>query len=146
MNTIRQLIDLIEQDTAQGAGCIFFARDTQRFLIAQRSNQVSHPGTWGTWGGAMETGETPQDTTRREAMEESGYTGPFVLQPLSVYRKRGFSYWNYLAVVDHEFQPKINWEVQDYAWCAYGDWPQPLHFGLKALLNDSNLSLRADEA
>lgn len=31
----------------QGAGCIFYAKDTNRYLIAHRSRYVLEPNTWG---------------------------------------------------------------------------------------------------
>lgn len=119
------------------AGCIFLARDTQRFLIAKRSRSVEQPGTWGSWGGAMKRGEEPKATARREAHEETGYSGPVNMVPLYVYRDRTFSYSNFLAVVPRQFDPQLNWEAQSYVWCEFGDWPQPLHFGLQAIFADS---------
>jgi hypothetical protein len=49
-------------------------------------------------------------------------------------------YYNYLIVVDTEFEPKIppenRWETQGWDWFEYGKWPSNLHFGVKAILND----------
>src|SRR3569833_3234259 len=44
---------------AQGAGVVFIAGDARRFLLAHRSEDVEQPGTWGTWGGAIDAGEDP---------------------------------------------------------------------------------------
>lgn len=127
----------------QAAGSVPFARDTKRFLIAHRSRYVEQPGTWGTWGGAVNEGESPEGTARREFQEESDYHGAVQMVPLYVFRDKSFRYSNYLAIVEHEFKPHFGthypqpgWETQGYRWVAYGDWPQPMHFGLKALLND----------
>jgi hypothetical protein len=46
----------------QGAGCIFLALDTERLCIAHRSRKVEQPGTWGTWGGAIDSFESPEKT------------------------------------------------------------------------------------
>lgn len=121
---------------AQGAGCIFLARDSKRLLIAHRSRAVEQPGTWGTWGGAIDSGENPEEAVRREAIEEAGHEGHLTLVPLYVFRDKKFRYSNFLAIVDEEFQPQLNWETQGYEWCDFGHWPQPLHFGLKAMLAD----------
>jgi 8-oxo-dGTP pyrophosphatase MutT (NUDIX family) len=121
---------------AQGAGSIFLARDTGRLLIAHRSRAVEQPGTFGTWGGAIDRGEKPEAAARREAMEEAGHAGHLTMVPLYVFRDKKFRYSNFLAVVDHEFTPELNWETQGYRWVDYGDWPQPLHFGLQAMLSD----------
>jgi len=57
--------------------------------------------------------------------------------PLFVFKHHsGFTYYNYLAIVEHEFKPVLNWETQDYRWVEWGDWPEPLHNGLKLLLGD----------
>jgi 8-oxo-dGTP pyrophosphatase MutT (NUDIX family) len=121
---------------AQGAGCLFFARSTGRFLVAHRSRQVEQPGTWGTWGGAIDRGEDPVEAVKREAHEETGYTGPIEIVPAYVFTKDTFRYSNFVVVVPDEFKPRLDWENQGFRWCEYGDWPTPAHFGLVALLND----------
>jgi len=120
----------------RGAGCIFFAMDTNRFLIAHRSRHVQEPSTWGTWGGAIDSSETPESAVSREVREESGYTGNFKL--IHVYdfkHESGFVYHNYIAVVESEFTPELDWESQGYEWAEYGNWPSPLHPGLQNLIN-----------
>lgn len=120
----------------RGAGVLFFAEDTERFLIAKRSSQVEEPHTWGTWGGAISNDEKPVDGARREAHEETGYSGAMKFKLLWVFKhKSGFEYHNFLAIVSKEFTPKLNWESEDFAWVSLGDWPSPLHPGMKALLS-----------
>ena len=120
-----------------GAGCIMMARSTGRFLIAHRSDEVQEPNTWGTWGGAIDQGLTPQEAVRQEVSQEAGYHGPLKLIPLYVFRHpSGFTYYNYLAVVDDEFDPELNWETQDYDWFTFGRWPRNKHPGLAKLLSD----------
>lgn len=60
------------------------------------------------------------------------------LIPLYQFQKGSFRYSNFLAVVPHEFKVHCNWESQGYRWCAIGDWPEPLHFGLQALFADAD--------
>lgn len=121
-----------------GAGCMIMAEDTKRFLMPLRSGQVEQPGTWGTWGGAIDKGKTPEQAVRQEVREEAGYAGHFELYPLYIFEddESGFKYYNFLAVVDEEFAPRLNWETSDYEWVEFGDWPQPLHFGVQGILND----------
>ena len=123
----------------QAAGCVFVAKDTGRFCIAHRSAAVQEPGTWGTIGGAIDESEDPAEAVRREVAEETGYTGDMQLIPLMVFRAPtgSFKYHNFLAVVSTEFTPDLNWETQAYAWFKFGEWPSPLHPGLKSLLADS---------
>ena len=121
---------------AAGAGCIFLARSTGRILISHRSPDVEQPGTWGTFGGAVNRGEDATTAVRREVSEEAGYHGQYDLIPLFVFQSGTFRYSNFLAEVEEEFTPILDWESQGYIWCDFGDWPEPLHFGLVSLLND----------
>ncbi len=121
----------------QGAGCILFAKDTGRFCLAHRSQQVEEPGTWGTWGGAIDNNEDPAKACLRELQEESGYMGRAKLVPLYVFsHSSGFRYYNFLAIIEKEFKPVMDWETQGYDWFTLDDLPQPLHKGMVSLLND----------
>jgi 8-oxo-dGTP pyrophosphatase MutT (NUDIX family) len=129
----------------QGAGCIFMAKTTGRLLLPLRSAMVLQPETWGVWGGAIDSGENPSQAVSREASEEVGFRGIIEkLIPLYVYKdqKSGFQYHNFLAVVDDEFDPKLNWETDKYKWVEYGRWPSPLHFGLKSLIQHSGNEIK----
>lgn len=128
--------DILEQVRfgKAGAGCIFLAKKTGRLLLPQRSQYVLEPNKWGTWGGKMDEGETPEMTVKREISEESGYNGSYQLIRLGEFREKNFTYYNYLAIVDNEFTPILNPETQNYKWIDYGDWPAPLHFGLKYII------------
>jgi 8-oxo-dGTP pyrophosphatase MutT (NUDIX family) len=120
----------------QAAGCIFMSRDTGRFLIAHRSEKVQEPNTWGTWGGAIDDGESPLDAVSREVHEEAGYEGDATLYHVWTFEHHtGFKYHNFIAVVEEEFEPKLDWETQGWKWCEPGCWPDPLHPGLKTLLD-----------
>ncbi|RYY05086.1 MAG: NUDIX hydrolase, partial [Alphaproteobacteria bacterium] len=122
----------------QGAGCIVLAHDTGRVLLAHRSADVLEPGTWGNWGGAVDEGVSPKSHALKELYEETGYQGPVEsTRPLLVFEKGAFRYSNYLVVVPTEFEPELNWEADGYRWCEINEWPQPLHYGLKALFSDS---------
>lgn len=127
-----------------GAGCIFIAKDTGRILLNHRSRYVEQPGTWGVWGGAIDSRETPIQAVKREAQEESGYIpDDSSIIPIYVFHdeKSGFKYYNFIVLTDDEFTPKIpissQWETQGWKWVEFGNWPSPLHFGVKAILNDS---------
>lgn len=127
----------------RAAGCIVFAQETGRILLAHRSRAVLEPNTWGTWGGAVDPGETPADTARREATEECGLPAASLLQmiPSFVFRhESGFEYHNHIAVVSQEFTPVLGWETQGWLWVAPDDLgnqlaPEDLHPGLQALID-----------
>ena len=121
-----------------GAGCVILAKDTGRLLIAYRGEHVEQPLTWGTWGGAIDGGERPVEAVRREVSEETGYRGSIeAIKPLLVFAAGAFRYHNFLVVVPQEFRPRLGWEHAGFAWCDFGNWPSPLHFGLRAMLDDA---------
>lgn len=126
----------------KGAGAIIVARDTGRILLPHRSQSVEQPNTWGVWGGAIDSQEDPESAARREVQEEAGAPDIKEMIPLHVFRKGDFAYHNFLAIVSHEFKPKLNWETQGYRWINYGDWPQPMHFGLESLVKNSGREIQ----
>jgi 8-oxo-dGTP pyrophosphatase MutT (NUDIX family) len=119
-----------------GAGCIFVALDTGRLLLPLRSEHVQQPLTWGTWGGAIDEGETPEKAVRREVSEEAGYHGHYEIEPLFLFKSGTFRYFNYLAIVDNEFTPRLDWENKKADWFELDALPSPLHFGLAGVLDD----------
>jgi 8-oxo-dGTP pyrophosphatase MutT (NUDIX family) len=121
----------------KGAGVIIMARSQARFLFGLRSNDVNEPGTWGGFGGKIDGGETAQTAVKREVKEELGYHGPISLNLLYLYKDKDFKYYNYLGVIDEEFDPDLNWEHDNYAWVEFGQWPEPLHFGAEEAIEKS---------
>lgn len=120
-----------------GAGCIIMSKDSGRILIPLRSKKTREPGTWGTWGGAIDENETPKETVMREVYEEAGYVGVKKIIPLHVFKhESGFKYYNFLVLVENEFNPTINFETKDWDWFYIDNLPSPLHFGLKGILNN----------
>jgi 8-oxo-dGTP pyrophosphatase MutT (NUDIX family) len=117
----------------QAAGCIIVAEDTGRWCLQQRSDTVSDPGVWSTWGGGREPGETLEQTVRRELAEEGGYVGPLTLEPLS----RNSQYATFIGRVPHEFEPRINRESKDWCWCESDQLPEPMHPGLAQALSEN---------
>ena len=119
-----------------GAGGLFLAKSTGRFMFALRSPHVQEPHTWGTWGGAMDEGEDPKTAAKREMFEETKYRGTVEMQHVYTFhdQESGFRYFNFFAIIPDEFKPKLDWENSNYRWVAYGDWPKPLHFGAKTLI------------
>lgn len=125
----------------KGAGSLIMARTTGRFLVQLRSEHVEEPGTWGTWGGAIDSGMTSEDAALNEFEEETGVSSNNVREviPLYVFKhSSGFEYHNFLIVVDDEFTPRPNraneWEIDGFKWVEHSNFPRPLHFGLKSLL------------
>ena len=112
------------------------ARDTDRILFLQRSVHCDEPRTWGMCSGEIDDEELPEETALRELEEETGHDGDVSLVSLLVSRTDGRMFWSYLAIVDEEFVPELNWEHTGHAWVTPGAWPQPLHPGVERMLSD----------
>ena len=92
---------------------------------------------WGIVGGTNEGIETPWEGLRREIKEEIGSL-PEIKKtiPLETFVSNDdhFNFHTYLCVVEKEFIPVLNDEHDGYAWVEFGNWPKPLHQGLKNTL------------
>jgi 8-oxo-dGTP pyrophosphatase MutT (NUDIX family) len=129
------------------AGMIFLAKDTGRIGIGKRSEYVLEPGTYGTMGGAGNPGESPEQVAIREGCkEEAGYAGKIEMIPLAVFEHHsGFKYFNFLGVVEKEFEPTLNWENSSFSWVdGLDSLPTPLHPGMHFLIANSRHSIDAE--
>lgn len=121
----------------QGAGVLLVARDTGRVLLLKRSESVStEPGTWAIPGGKVDRGETVQTAAIRELREEAGYGGPMVVsaKPIFILEGADLVFSTYIGLVEHEFEPWLNWESDDAKWCRLSRLPRPIHFGVKEMM------------
>jgi len=117
---------------------MILARNTCRFLHQLRSATSAQPNTYGQFGGSLDNNEDINNGLKREILEETGYDGPMIIRPLMTFRdpQKSFVYYNNLAIVPFEFEPRINDESGGYVWTNYREWPTPLHPGYAGLLKD----------
>ncbi len=126
-------------------GVLVFCISTKRFLLLKRSKHVYEPNTWGIISGKMDEGETSViEAVVREAEEETGYQLE-TLQPSYVFKSGQFTFYNFIAFVDEEFVPKLNWENTDYGWFELEEFPENLHFGVVKLIENEDLEAIASE-
>ena len=120
----------------RGAGALFYAKKSKRFMLGYRSEEVLQPHTFGTFGGAIDDDEAIIEAITREIVEETGYDKSIELIPLLVFKKGTFSYYNYLAIIEEEFTPTLNWENEDAPWMTLSQVMRckQLHFGIAHLL------------
>ena len=124
------------------SGCLFLAIDTGRVMLQQRSSNSSHPRTWGFFGGKGEKAERPIQTLLRELEEEIGLLpGVEKVYPLNnfVSPDKKFIYNTFVVAVYEEFVPVLNNESDGFCWVKIGNWPRPLHPGVKAQLFNKDI-------
>ncbi len=124
----------------QAAGIVLYAEDTGRYGLQQRSDSINDGGLWAAWGGGRKPGESLEQCAKRELAEEGGYTGPIELKRIGENAK----YVTFIGTVPKEFEPRPDNEWQDYCWVELGHWPQPLHPGVAAALQ--NVYIKEDTA
>ena len=123
------------------SGALFYAKSTKRFLLLHRANGKKN-NLWGLVGGTNEGAETPFEGLQREITEEIGHL-PEIKKtiPLESFisNDQKFLFHTYLCLVEDEFLPVLNNEHDGYAWVSFGQWPKPLHHGLRnTLTNKTN--------
>ena len=125
------------------SGALFYTLDTQRFLFLHRT-QSRQADVWGLVGGTNESEEIPYQALLREIKEEVGETPEIIKSiPLETFvsNDEKFNFHTYLCVTKSEFIPNLNGEHNGYAWVSFGNWPKPLHQGLRnTLQSKSNLT------
>ena len=133
---------------------IFLARRRRTEILAvHRCAELG--GYWHTIAGGIELGESPDEAARRELEEESGLRverlgEPFVNRyPLDQEPPESRARFApgltevpvhaYLVDVADDWEPQLDWEHDDYRWCAVDDaatayrWPETGE-ALRALL------------
>lgn len=124
------------------SGALFYSLDTHRFLFLHRTKS-KNKDVWGLVGGTNEDGETPWSGLQREIEEEIGHVNIKKTIPLETFVSNDtkFHFHTYLCIVENDFIPILNSEHDGFAWCSFGKWPKPLHYGLQNTLNKkTNLS------
>jgi len=129
-----------------GAGALIIALDTGRILMPLRSQAVEQPSTWGTWGGAIDQGEDPASSAMREVHEESGHSGQIKMIPLNVFEDGDFKYFNFIALVPSEYEPRLNWETSRADWVTLDNLPNPMHFGMEFIMSDQQAVAKIKKA
>ena len=125
---------------SKGAGMLFTTGE--KILLLKRSSQVEQPGTWGVPGGAVKVdddgGHMPLlDAAKEEVREELGRLPAFRVIGKTVFRKGGFEFVTFVALVQVEFKPTLNWENDKSGWFAVDELPNRLHFGVKYTLSQA---------
>lgn len=124
-----------------GAGCLIYAKNTNKLLLILRSDLVSAPLSWSFPGGKIDEGEKPGRAARREVLEEIGFDlsgAPMRLIHVNDTHAPRFRFYTFATVVDREFEPVLNWESAEHRWCSADELPSPLHWGVRQTLDNKS--------
>ncbi len=113
--------------------------DGPELLLQQRADWSHHGGTWGTPGGALHVGESPEHGALREVREELGLLpDDLALGAHSVDDHGGWAYTTVLARPLRAIEPgdlRLDGESDGVAWIGLADLASvPLHPGFEASL------------
>jgi len=120
-----------------GVNCVFWCHDKEgRVLLHKRSNKCrDEQGTWDCGGGAMEFGETFEETVRREIIEEYG-TEPLAIDYVStenVLREHNGkpTHWvknvHWVLVDPAKVRNGDPEKIDEIGWFTFDNLPKPLH-------------------
>ena len=130
-----------EREQIVCSGALFYAKNTQRFLLLQKA-EGKHRGTWGLVGGTNIEGENPWQGLQREIVEEIGAM-PNILKTLPietfVSNDTVFNFHTYLCVIEEEFVPTLSAEHCGWAWATVDLAPKPLHQGLRSSFGNKTI-------
>lgn len=124
----------------KGAGICFVDPDGYALFLL-RSPEANHPNEWDFPGGHADDNETPEQTARRETMEEIGAMPYGELVPMSDYSSpddsgENVDFITYRMDIMRQFTPKLDEEEHTaYVWRKLSDPPQPLHPGVKETID-----------
>jgi 8-oxo-dGTP pyrophosphatase MutT (NUDIX family) len=126
-----------------GAAGLFLHRDGAQgpeVLLQHRAQWSHHGGTWGTPGGALHEGESPEDGALREVREELGLLPRDVeLEVTSVDDHGGWAYTTVIARPVRTIEPgdlRLDGESDGVAWVSLAGLDEvELHPGLAASLD-----------
>ena len=121
-----------------GSGFLVLCPKNKSILLVLRNDSTP---TWANLGGLVEQYETPLQCAKRELLEESGFIENSDYRivssdPLHIYKNNTFNYYSYLAIMDEEKSPVLNYENKQFVWASLNSLPSPLHFGLDEILQN----------
>lgn len=120
------------------SGALFYAKNTQRILLLQKS-KGKHQGTWSLVGGTADANENAWQSLMREIVEEIGFMPNIIKSiPLETFVSNDsvFNFHTYLCVISEEFLPQLSNEHSGYSWTTVDFAPKPLHQGLRSSLSN----------
>ena len=130
----------IHWGAAGGAGLLFRYVPQQgkpTYLLQQRSRWVDYGGTWGIPGGAIRKRESPEETARREVIEEIGVLPSYRVTGVEVQDcGGGWKFYIVTADVDEPFSAFCVRQTDAIGWFTTEELQNlPLHPGFREWLD-----------
>lgn len=126
----------------KGAGIMLITPDDE-VLFLLRSPNANHPNEWDLPGGRADDDETPEETAKRECAEEIGAYPYGELSKISDTFSKDDSgsevdFITFRQFIRHKFTPKIDKsEHTQYKWASLETPPEPLHPGVREVVNQA---------
>lgn len=144
---LKALLDLLEEDdenapdraddsSITAAGILLVTKDGQA-LFLKRGEGGDHAGEWDLPGGRVEPGEAIEQAVSRETIEETGRLpeGDRTVFARRIDKATGVDFTTFLQRIEAPYIPTLNDEHTGYAWAPVIDPPQPLHPGVKIVID-----------
>lgn len=131
--------------SARAAGILFRTKDGLALFLKRGDGADDHDGEWCTPGGGIEGDETPAQAASRETTEETGFHPPEISEPLAVTKIDGVEFSTFLVEEPEPFDVVLNGEHSEYAWAPIDAPPEPLHPGVRAVLDRLNAPAEDEE-
>lgn len=122
----------------RAAGTLFVTPQGRMLFLHRAMDEQNYGGHWSLPGGMAEDGEEPEQTARREAVEEMGDhpDGERHLVSRKTSPTGTVTFHTFVQPVNKEFAPRLNEEHSGYTWADAGHLPEPMHPAVRQLLQD----------
>lgn len=104
-------------NTRKTSQIILFTKEGKILLQHRAADAKRNPNNWGSFGGGIEEGETPEQAARREAFEEIEYTlqNPKLIDEEAENGSEEITTYTFTEEYDSS-QPIVLHEGQGYGW------------------------------
>ena len=127
MESWRRFAEEQAKKSREFSSFVVFISPEEKILILKRQNNsdMRFPGLWSFTGGGAEEGEEPEDTVRREALEETGMTANGMEHVHTKNDEGGDVHFFKCLDFDGEVQKdKVLDEHDDFKWISPNDLDQ----------------------
>ncbi len=111
-----------------------------KVLLLRRSSNGDAPGYWGIPGGKTEGDEGTIEAAIRESEEEIGRPPYSRMFPIDRTNDGRVEYTTFSASSESQFTPTLNDEHDEWGWFRIGNYPEPLHPGVRHTLDRMSLT------